>query len=174
MSGERVLFPKLKGQGIKFGKRQAAQEAAKTTGRGFGRAVPKTGCHGWSGGGEESQDGASQQGEFRQTLNALRGMDKLAMSADHLFSGQRDLFDGPAVMVEGADGRRLEGQWGCQEPGLVKGGVVDGKHTKGACRAGNETGQDQVLPHFSPDGATLELPNFNRIGRCGGNEFAFV
>ena len=107
MSGDGILFSKLNGQRVKFGKRLTTQHAAETTGCAAGMTIPKASGQRWGSGSQKTEDGASQESQFRQAVNAVRRMDKLAMSTDHVFSRQWNLLDRPAAVVEGAHSRGL-------------------------------------------------------------------
>ena len=55
------------------------------------------------------RDGSAQQGQHRQPLAGLGGMDELAGGAEQLFGHQGHLFDRPAFAVEGVQCLRREG-----------------------------------------------------------------
>src|SRR5579864_476129 len=100
MGRGRVLFSKLLRKGDNFGKWMAAQGAAQAARRALRLAIPEAGGRHRARGGEEAQDRASQQRQFRQPLNTGGVMHELTMGTDHLFGTEGELFDRPAVGIE--------------------------------------------------------------------------
>ena len=92
--------------------------------------IPESCCDGRGGRGKETEDRTSEERQFRETLDSLGSMNKLTVSTQHLFGGERKLLDRPAVVIEGSDRSGLQSQRGCQQPRLVKGGIIDGVNAK--------------------------------------------
>lgn len=102
-------------------------------------------------------------------------MHKLAMGADHLLGGERDLFDRPAILVDGLDRHRFQVEWGSQQPGCGVSGMRNGIHLKGlGLRSRDDTWQNQVIPDLSAELLAIFTPGFHPIRRAGGDGFALV
>ena len=81
----------------------AEQGSAQSTGRWLGLTIPKAGRRDREGGRQETQDRASQQGQFGEALDAFEVVNELAMGTHHLFGAERDLLDGSTVGVNGTN-----------------------------------------------------------------------
>src|SRR3990172_5578784 len=131
MSSDRILFSKSPRKIGNFGKCLPSQCAPKSPRRSFWFFIPEACRCRRHGGGKETENGTCHESQFGQTLNGFFGMNKLAMSANHLFSAQRNLLDGPTVFVNRSDADRFKNNRGCQQPGCVKTRIINGVDVKG-------------------------------------------
>lgn len=114
-----------------FGKWLTHERATEATGGRFRVAIPKADRQGWEGGGEKTQDGTDQEGQFGEALDTFGVMDELTLGTQHLFGRQGKLFDSPAVRIEGMNAFRVEFSRRSQQPRLFEGWIMKGIDIKG-------------------------------------------
>jgi len=66
-----------------------------------------------------------------------------------MLGGQRQLLNGPTVVIETPGGSTAQFERASQEPGFVKAGIIDGDRIEGLIfRLRFEFWQNQVIPEF--------------------------
>ncbi len=66
-----------------------------------------------------------------RAVAALFSGDKLTVSTDHVFGSQRQLLNGPAIVVEAPEVSAAQLEWAGQQPRVFETRVIDGHHGEG-------------------------------------------
>ena len=119
---------------------------------------------GRQGGRQIGLNGSGQQGQLWETVATLFSGDKLTLSANHVFRSQRQLLNGPAILVEIPEVSATQLDWTGQQPGVFETRIIDCYHSEGAIlRRWLAFPQDQLIPELGPEFKSKMLPGFDRI-----------